>query len=240
MAMIKCSECGHTVSGNAKVCPECGAVINNNMEKKTNKSASVIKVLIIFVVGVLVGASAHSMLSSNQKEDKEIVANKESNDVINEEQTTTATDDEESETQEQDDAIKEVAINEPMNIAHGYGDYILTVDHVRRSDWLTRMGEQAQPGKVAVLVEMDVQNQTYEDPYNNFMFIDNQIVVLDENNYSIQSWGSGYDDGEYHMNPRIPAGTNGKIVVPYVVDETCNTLTMTFNNQYKVVAQITD
>lgn len=135
--------------------------------------------------------------------------------------------------------IKEVAINEPMNITHEYGNYILTVDAVRRCDWLNRFGEDEQPGKVAILLEMDIQNQTYDDPYNDFMFIDSQIIVLDENNYSIQSWGTGYDDGEYHTSPKIPVGTNGKLVIPYIVDDTCNMVTITFNNQYKIVAQIT-
>ena len=137
------------------------------------------------------------------------------------------------------DTIKEVAINEPMNITHEYGNYILTVDAVRRCDWLNRFGEDEQPGKVAILLEMDIQNQTYDDPYNDFMFIDSQIIVLDENNYSIQSWGTGYDDGEYHTSPKIPVGTNGKLVIPYIVDDTCNMVTITFNNQYKIVAQIT-
>ena len=121
-----------------------------------------------------------------------------------------------------------------------YGNYILTVDAVRRCDWLNRFGENDQPGKVAILLEMDIQNQTYDDPYNDFMFIDSQIIVLDENNYSIQSWGTGYDDGEYHTSPKIPVGTNGKLVIPYIVDDTCNMVTITFNNQYKIVAQITD
>ena len=55
-----------------------------------------------------------------------------------------------------------------------YGNYILTVDAVRRCDWLNRFGEDEQPGKVAILLEMDIQNQTYDDPYNDFMFIDSQ------------------------------------------------------------------
>lgn len=136
--------------------------------------------------------------------------------------------------------VKGDAAKEEKNIlTHEYGNYILTVDAVRRCDWLNRFGEDEQPGKVAILLEMDIQNQTYDDPYNDFMFIDSQIIVLDENNYSIQSWGTGYDDGEYHTSPKIPVGTNGKLVIPYIVDDTCNMVTITFNNQYKIVAQIT-
>ena len=137
----------------------------------------------------------------------------------------------------QDDSIKYYKNQAKKYTA--YGNYILTVDAVRRCDWLNRFGEDEQPGKVAILLEMDIQNQTYDDPYNDFMFIDSQIIVLDENNYSIQSWGTGYDDGEYHTSPKIPVGTNGKLVIPYIVDDTCNMVTITFNNQYKIVAQIT-
>lgn len=240
MALIKCPECGHEVSKKAVVCPECGMTISSS-QKKNGKFARYIWIVGVFAIGVIFGMFSHAVFFDTQKVDDKVALNEQEKNNKKDEQIVSEEQEDNSNLQEQkSSAIKEYATNEPMNITHEYGDYILTVDHVRRSDWLTRMGEEGQPGKVAVLVEMDIQNQTYEDPYNDFMFIDDQIVVLDENNYSIQSWGSGYDDGEYHINPRVPVGTNGKIVIPYVVDETCNTLTITFNNQYKIVAQITD
>lgn len=237
MALIKCPECGKEISDAAESCPNCGYPIKGQQQigdsdglgkgQETKKLKTVLFIVVgIILVVIVCGGSLLFKKGGliDKLTDKEApkFENVESNNNEN-----------------KSDTIKEVAINEPMNITHEYGNYILTVDAVRRCDWLNRFGEDEQPGKVAILLEMDIQNQTYDDPYNDFMFIDSQIIVLDENNYSIQSWGTGYDDGEYHTSPKIPVGTNGKLVIPYIVDDTCNMVTITFNNQYKIVAQIT-
>ena len=238
MAMIKCTKCGHEVSDKATVCPKGGTAIIK--QKKNGKFSKIIGIVVAFIAGVIVGEFSHAQFFDTQKIDDKVAVNEKESNVKKDEQKVSEEKEEDSNVQEQESSeIKEVAMNEPMNITHEYGNYTVTVDAVRRCDWLSR-SSQEQEGKVAILLELDIQNQTYDDPYNDIMFIDNQIIVLDENNYSIQSWGSGYNDGEYTMNPRIPAGTNGKMVIPYIVDDTCNIVTLTFNNQYKVIAQITN
>lgn len=240
MALIKCPNCGETISDKATVCPKCGGTIDSKNQKKTKKEIVNLGIVIAFVAGIIVGGMSHALLFNSGKSDDKVIQTEQKESVkISDKELSKDTTVESDNNENQSDTIKEVAINEPMNITHEYGNYILTVDAVRRCDWLNRFGEDEQPGKVAILLEMDIQNKTYDDPYNDFMFIDSQIIVLDENNYSIQSWGTGYDDGEYHTSPKIPVGTNGKLVIPYIVDDTCNMVTITFNNQYKIIAQIT-
>ena len=238
MALIKCPNCGEKIRDKATVCPKCGETIDSKSQKKEIVNLGIV---IAFAAGILVGGMSHALLFNSGKSDDKVIQTEQKESVkTSDKELSKDTTVESDNNENQSDTIKEVAINEPMNITHEYGNYILTVDAVRRCDWLNRFGENDQPGKVAILLEMDIQNQTYDDPYNDFMFIDSQIIVLDENNYSIQSWGTGYDDGEYHTSPKIPVGTNGKLVIPYIVDDTCNMVTITFNNQYKIVAQITD
>lgn len=45
--------------------------------------------------------------------------------------------------------------------------------------------------------------------------------------------------GKYLITLSARDKANGKLVIPYIVDDTCNMVTITFNNQYKIVAQIT-
>lgn len=250
MALIKCKNCGSEISDKAEKCPKCGAAIIQEKKSKSKVAVS-IGIAAAFIAGVIVGGYSHSIIfDSKEKEETAVVAEKEqettdSNEKKEEEDSSEAeSTDESDEDQNESEDIKEVEMNEPMDITHEYGEYTLTVDAVRKCDWLDRdytfSPEDKPDGKVAILVEMDMKNISFEDPYNDDIFLDNQMELLDENNYCIQSWGTGYDDGEYHMSPRIPVGTNGKIYVPYIVDDTCKKVTITFNNQYKIVADVTD
>lgn len=248
MALIKCKNCGSEISDKAGKCPKCGSAI---IQEKKNKSKVAVSIGIAatFIAGVIVGGYSHSIIFDS-KEETAVVAEKEpettdSNEEKEEEDSSEDDNiDESDEDQNESEDIKEVEMNEPMDITHEYGEYTLTVDAVRKCDWLDRdytfSPEDKPDGKVAILVEMDMKNISFEDPYNEVIFLDDQMELLDENNYCIQSWGTGYDDGEYHMSPRIPVGTNGKIYVPYIVDDTCKKVTITFNNQYKIVADVTD
>lgn len=190
MALIKCPNCGEQISDKATVCPKCGKTIDSKSQKKTKKEIVNLGIVIAFVAGILVGGMSHALLFNSGKSDDKVIQTEQKESVkTSDKELSKDTTVESNNNENKSDTIKEVAINEPMNITHEYGNYILTVDAVRRCDWLNRFGEDEQPGKVAILLEMDIQNQTYDDPYNDFMFIDSQIIVLDENNYSIQSWG---------------------------------------------------
>lgn len=249
MALIKCRYCGSEISDKAEKCPKCGAAI---IKEKKNKSKIVVSMGIAaaFIAGVIVGGYSHSIFfDSKEKEETAVVAEKEPETIdINEEkeEEDLSEDDrivESDVDQNENEDIKEIKMHEPMDITHAYGEYTLTVDAVRRCDWLKREASSAynRSEKVAILVEMDMKNKSFESPYNDgIVFLDEQMEMLDENNYCIPSWGMGYDDGEYHMNPHIPVGTNGKVVVSYIVDKTCKKVTITFNNQYKIVADVTD
>lgn len=188
MALIKCPNCGEQISDKATVCPKCGKTIDSKSQKKTKKEIVNLGIVIAFVAGILVGGMSHALLFNSGKSDDKVIQTEQKESVkTSDKELSKDTTVESNNNENKSDTIKEVAINEPMNITHEYGNYILTVDAVRRCDWLNRFGEDEQPGKVAILLEMDIQNQTYDDPYNDFMFIDSQIIVLDENNYSIQS-----------------------------------------------------
>ncbi len=42
------------------------------------------------------------------------------------------------------------------------------------------------------------------------------------------------------INPTIPSGTNGKMFIPYLINKDCRNLTFTINDEYKVLADITE
>ena len=51
MAMVKCKECGETISSKASACPNCGAPIK---KKRSGCGIAIIAVFVLFLIGVLV------------------------------------------------------------------------------------------------------------------------------------------------------------------------------------------
>ena len=128
--MIKCPKCGHEVSDKATVCPKCGAMVID--QKKNGKSARIIGIVVAFVIGVIVGAFSHVLFFDTQKVDDKVVVNEKDNNNKKDEQKASEEKEDNSNVQEQkSSAIKEVAMNEPMNITHEYGNYTVTVDAVK-------------------------------------------------------------------------------------------------------------
>lgn len=136
-----------------------------------------------------------------------------------------------------DEDIKEITIDDTMEVHTEYGDYSLKIDALRKSDWLSR-SDPEDTDRSVILLEMDMKNTSYEDPYNTSLFIDNQIIAFDNNNYVVESWGSSYDDGSYERSPKLITGANYKLVVPYVVNNECDSMTFVFNNEYKITLPI--
>lgn len=240
MALIKCPECGKEVSDKAGKCPNCGCILEREkgmkVEKKEQKKSNKIVLLIVgivggFILGVLIGYS----ISKENNESTIVDNNTSMTNTIEDDKAVESNTVKEKEIKKKE--IVEAKVGEAMEIHHEYGTYTLTVERVRKSDWLQRSNKDDGTNCV-VLMECDIKNESYEDPYNDHMYIDNQIIALDQNNYTLKKWSMGYNDGVYSLTPTIPAGTNGKIVIPYLVNIDCSDLTLTFNDEYKVIAHI--
>lgn len=63
MALIKCSECNHPISTDAKQCPDCG---NPVMHEKKKTNGRLIFVLLIFIMFALIG-----IMTDKQKQSPE-------------------------------------------------------------------------------------------------------------------------------------------------------------------------
>lgn len=242
MALIKCPECGKEVSDKAGKCPNCGTDLQayDSNTKKNNPNLKVSKwgfLVAGLVLGLVLGIAIGVTLSIGEKREAAVKRGDTDTNSLVPKELNQETGEEAGEESKAPVEVKEVSVGEPMEIHHEYGDYILTIEKVRKSDWLQRSDETEQ-NNIAVLVECDFKNKSYEDPYNEVIFISDHIIALDNNNYTIENWGTAYDDGVYNLHPKIPAGTNGKIVIPYIVNKDCPSLTITVNDEYKVVVSI--
>lgn len=242
MALIQCPECGRQVSDKAGKCPGCGTDLQSyDSNTKKNKPNLKVNKWGFLVAGLALGLTVGTIMGVALPigEKKETVVKSEdtnTNSSIPKEVAQEAGE-EAGEESKAPVKVKESSVGDSMEIHHEFGNYILTIERVRKSDWLQRSDETEQ-NNIAVLVECDIKNESYDDPYNEAMFIDNHIIAVDNNNYTLESWGTAYDDGVYNLSPTIPAGTNGKIVIPYIVNKDCPTLTITVNDEYKVTASI--
>ena len=53
MAMIKCSECGSSISEKASICPKCGCPIKVTVDSLKRKKKKIRKLILLVIVGVL-------------------------------------------------------------------------------------------------------------------------------------------------------------------------------------------
>lgn len=246
MGMRKCPECGKEISDKAKSCPQCGCDVNSKklkgqpkLEKESTKVSNKIAFIGVgLILGIVLGIGIGIALATDStqqpvKQNSNVTT--EATGASNEEMNIST----EENTNNTSSGIREVSVGEAMEIHHQYGDYTLTIERVRKSDWLQRSDED-DSNNMVVLVEFDLKNKTYEDPYNQNMFIENHIVTVDNNNYVLEVWSSSYEDGVYNRAPVIPGGANGKVVLPYVANKECTNLTFTINDEYKVVAEIAE
>ena len=127
MALIKCPNCGEQISDKATVCPKCGKTIDSKSQKKTKKEIVNLGIVIAFVAGILVGGMSHALLFNSGKSDDKVIQTEQKESVkTSDKELSKDTTVESNNNENKSDTIKEVAINEPMNITHEYGNYILT------------------------------------------------------------------------------------------------------------------
>ena len=152
MALIKCPNCGEKISDKATVCPKCGETIDSKSQKKEIVNLGIV---IAFAAGILVGGMSHALLFNSGKSDDKVIQTEQKESVkTSDKELSKDTTVESDNNENQSDTIKEVAINEPMNITHEYGNYILTVDAVRRCDWLNRFGKTSLAWKASSFVNL--------------------------------------------------------------------------------------
>ena len=130
-----------------------------------------------------------------------------------------------------------IQIGETVTVMTEYGQFELIVDNVRECDWLEQSGEDTEELKV-ILLECDIHNIDYEDPYNEHLALSRYLVVLDQDQYVVEKRSSAYEDGEYSFVTKIPPNTNGKIVVPYTVRKDITQITINVNEEYTLTTAI--
>ena len=63
MAIIKCPECGHAVSDQAKSCPNCGFTINENKTNDSMSTGAIIAICICVAVCVVAFMAAMAFIA---------------------------------------------------------------------------------------------------------------------------------------------------------------------------------
>lgn len=234
MGLKKCPECGKGVSEKASVCPNCGYHVNENaiVKRKGYKEKQQISMMlcialaiavgsICLVVGVFIGKSTVKMTQSvTQNQEKKIV-----------EKGTDDEDNKQTETVQKIGGIQTMEIGDVADVTHEYGEYEITIEHVRFCDWLTR-ANQGSDGLNAVLIECDISNISYEDPYNEIFWLNNMLSVTDSKGYVLETLDFSYDDGEYTHSPEIPNGSKAKVVVAYKIKSDETSININLNDQY--------
>lgn len=255
MALIKCQKCGNEISDKAEICPKCGTILMKDVnavksdvndklivrepKKKSRKQSKVNLIVtatigtICLIIGFFVGRLTVSMQKTVKEIDNEVISFNEndSTEMI----TIDPNDDSSGIVQNQE--IKEVSLGDSVEVNTEYGDYQIIVEHVRTCDWLERGNEEID-GMECLLIEADISNINYHDPYNEIFWLDNTINVMDDESYTLDTLGFSYDDGVYSDSPKIADGAKAKVFVPYKVNTSSNGVTININGQYIINATI--
>ena len=150
MALIKCPNCGEQISDKATVCPKCGKTIDSKSQKKTKKEIVNLGIVIAFVAGILVGGMSHALLFNSGKSDDKVIQTEQKESVkTSDKELSKDTTVESNNNENKSDTIKEVAINEPMNITHEYGLLQKQTDQQQR--YYFRMNTKGERKKMYVL-----------------------------------------------------------------------------------------
>ena len=243
MALIKCPNCGKEISDSAEKCPNCGATSEkhskytderkNRKLKKINIVLSVVLLISLICNGIQFFKNGESKnhVSSDSSTKSEIDVS-EKTETVSKEST-----ENKSEEKEEDDKIEKISVGDQVDVNTQYGDFKLIIEHVRKCDWVSRSGDDTGEF-VAILVECDVQNESFTDPYNTSFWLATYLNVMDNNNYVVDTLNFSYDDGEYLSNPKIPVGGNSKVCVSLKAKSDIEHLNITINNQYNIIADI--
>lgn len=244
MALIKCPKCGKEISDKATVCPKCGKNFQNKEEStvshqnltnqkfrsKKGKMGVILGIVCMLVlIGVLYFQKANNSENSvkKQKQEKNVTES-----VKKSEEKASGKDEAASE-------LQEMQIGESVEVHTIYGNLKLTIDAIRKSDWIQRAGDTSGT-TYAALMELDVENIDYEDPYNAHLYLNPFLGVYDDKNYVVQVSGTGYEDGQYAMILQVPKGARGKVVIPYVVNSDTQSLSININNEYVLKTGISE
>lgn len=258
MSLVKCPECGRKISNKATRCPDCGSFIKDKFNRKKKRKRNMNLIINIILATILIVSFSGNIILGfevykakeeiaivkkendnliRENEKSKIIDNKsEINDINNElNEDSNIGDDIYREEQDKPNAEKQqISLNERVFISTSYGDFNLTVEHVKRTDWLERSGDESSSEFQAVVIECDIQNISYEDPYNNIFWLNHHLNIFDDTNYVVDDLNFSYDDGEYLGNIEIPIGTNAKILEGYKVKNGVQSLKITINEQYEL------
>ncbi len=143
--------------------------------------------------------------------------------------------------------LESISIGEQVEVNTDYGDFLLTIDNVKETDWLSYVIELglvdsndfADDSKT-VIVECNVDNIGYEDPSNENFQLKNYLSVADNEGHDAEYFGYGLDDGNYTLLATVGIGEEGNIVVPFICESNAQNLTININNQYILETQIED
>lgn len=252
MALIKCQKCGNEISDKAEICPKCGTILVKDVKSDVNDKLSVTvpkkesrkrkKVNLVVAVAIgaiclIIGFGIGRMTASIQKSVHEIENEVPSLDENDSSEMITIDQNDDSSDIVQTQEIKEISLGDSVEINTEYGNYQVIVEHVRTCDWLERGNEEID-GMECLLIEADISNINFHDPYNEIFWLDNMLNVIDDESYTLDTLDFSYDDGSYARSPKIADGAKAKVFVPYKVNTSSNGVKININEQYELNATI--
>lgn len=196
----------------------------------------VLILLIVSIVGnIILSFYIYKIKNRTESNEKTIRGNQ----SIVDEKTNNVSDDSgisSNDADKESEEMREISLNEQIIVNTSYGDFNLIIEHVKAIDWLEDRdeGDEFQ----AIVIECDIQNINYTDPYNDIFWLENYLNVLDETNYVVENLNFSESDGEYIGNAEIPVGANGKILTGYKVKNGVKKLNISVNEQYKLNVKI--
>ncbi len=255
MALIKCQKCGNEISDKAEICPKCGTILMKDVnavksdvndklsvtvpkkESRKQKKVNLVVAVAIGAICLIIGFGIGRMTASIQKSVDEIENEVPSLDENDSSEMITIDQNDDSSDIVQTQEIKEISLGDSVEVNTEYGDYQVIVEHVRTCDWLERGNEEID-GMECLLIEADISNINYHDPYNEIFWLDHMINVTDDESYTLDTLGFSYDDGSYARSPKIADGAKAKVFVPYKVNTSSNGVKININEQYELNATI--
>lgn len=232
--------------------------IKDNNKKKNSKFSVILAV--ICLISLLGNVAQFAVYQSDKKSEQIIqdnntvvndtnsddsesnaVENKQESDARDKEENSTNGPNE-SKTNSSHDTVasqgeKQISLGENVRVTTEYGEYDIVIENVHICDWMER-GDKEAEGLECILIEADISNLDYKDPYNEAFWLDHMLNVLDDENYTLDTLGYSYDDGSYMRSPKIANGARAKVVVPYKINASVNSVKININNQYIVTTDI--
>lgn len=126
--------------------------------------------------------------------------------------------------EDNNESVQELKLNEPFKVTTEYGDYEITITGLTNTDWY--MEEYNNNDKKVVLLSYEINNISFKnDNYPGVLVDSDAFKVVDNNGYLNTDVFYG---GDYTYPEEVPVGTKFKCGIAYAIDPNVTSLNFTF------------